>query len=175
MFYTIREPFDANHGEPWLNYLQWLGRTNLTQVVTLDGMLCPAVTLPTTDTDGQFVSPEFAGLFTDAAFVLERVAIFPKAVVLAALADPSPDEVLHFDDPRFAFAGYDLVDMDGIASALLNCGGFPNVFSPTELSIDSGLISSYDRAFEIREKLGELHSEDAHADCRVWALWRYRG
>jgi hypothetical protein len=173
MLYTLRKSFDGSYGQSWLKYLKWLGRADLAKIVSLDSMLCGAVALTMADTDWQYAAKETGGFYTDADFVLERGKAFPKAMVLAAIADPSLAEVATFKDPHFVFAGYDLVDVDGIASALLNCGGFPDVFSADELSCDSGLIPSHERAFEIRDKLLALHPEDAHADCRVWALWQY--
>lgn len=74
----------------------------------------------------------------------------------------------------FEFLGFDLVDVDGDVSALLNCGGFPDVFNGSELSSD-GLLRSRRRAFEVRDALRKSHPDERHADCDVWAIYRSTG
>ncbi len=71
----------------------------------------------------------------------------------------------------FEFLGYDLVDVKGGVSALTNCGGFPDVFPNSELTI-YGLLSNLDRAKEVASHLVLLHPDDPHAKCDVWAMFR---
>jgi hypothetical protein len=70
----------------------------------------------------------------------------------------------------FEFLGYDLVDV-GDASALTNCGGFPEVFANRELS-SKGLLTSHARAIEVQGRLRTMYPDEPHADCHVWAVLR---
>ena len=177
MFYAALERFDSDDGERWLKYLHWLGRTDIPRVVTLDSMLCPPLVRIESDSDWEFAVAEsfMLDFFTDLDFVLRRAASSSRSMVLAAARDPSPADISGFKHPDFEFVGFDVVDSECIASALLNCGGFPDVFSVSELSSASGLILSRERAFEIRDRLQQFHPEEPHADCYVWALWQRTG
>ncbi len=42
-WYIAVEPFDPRFGETWTNYVAWSGLTQLVEVVSLDGSLCPPV------------------------------------------------------------------------------------------------------------------------------------
>jgi len=72
---------------------------------------------------------------------------------------------------NFEFLGYDLVDVEASASALTDCGGFPDVFTNSELSA-KGLLTSHVRAFEVQADLRTKHPEERHVDCHVWAISR---
>jgi hypothetical protein len=65
--------------------------------------------------------------------------------------------------------GYDLVDVEGGASALTNCGGYPDVFADRELS-PKGLLTSHGRALQVQAELRTKHPGEHHADCHVWAI-----
>ena len=67
--------------------------------------------------------------------------------------------------------GYDLVDVQGSASALTNCGGFPDVFDNHEIS-SKGLLTSYPRALQVQSELRSKHPDEHHADCHLWAIAR---
>ena len=177
MFYTCRECFDDDDGDRWSGYLKWLGRLDIARLVTLDSMLCPPLVRIEDDSDWGFAVCEdfMLDFFTDLGFVLARVTPFPRRLVLAAALEPSAEDVSGFSLPGFDFAGFDLLDRQCCASALLNCGGFPDVFSIGELSTATGLILSRERALEIQRDLLRLHPENPHADCNVWALWRRVG
>ncbi len=140
-------------------------------------MLCSPLVCIEVDSDwGVAVCEDFMlDFFTDLEFILARATRFPRRMVLAAALEPSAEDVSGFSRPDFDFAGFDLVDRECCASALLNCGGFPDVFSISELSPATGLIQSRERAFEIQRDLLRLHPEEHHADCHVWALWRHVG
>ncbi len=85
-----------------------------------------------------------------------------------------PDEKCELNQPAdFEFVGYELLDKDYSISALTNCGGFDETFLPSELN-QFGLISNYERAYDIRAKLFENNPEEHHADCNVIAVWRHK-
>ena len=75
--------------------------------------------------------------------------------------------------PDFEFVGYDLLDRDYTTSALSNCGGFDETFRPSELN-RCGLVDTFDKAYDIRERLFKNNPEEHHADCNVFAIWRHK-
>lgn len=113
------------------------------------------------------------GYFTDLDFLLSELGGTENANVVGCLRSP-PFDVSEMQWDDFCFLGYDLIDRDNDVSALTNCGGFPGVFGNDELS-DRGLVTSFDRAVEIQRDLRRTHPEDHHADCNLWAIFRWRG
>ena len=113
--------------------------------------------------------------FTDLDFVLQRVAGHRPSVVVAVTRNPSAADVSGFRQPDFEFAGFDVVDTRFVASALLNNDRFSGVFDVSELSAESGLIMSRERAFEIRDALRQRYPDHDEAKCHVWAIWRFTG
>jgi hypothetical protein len=95
--------------------------------------------------------------------------------VVAVARDPSAADVSNFPHPDFELAGFDVVDTQFIASALFNGDRFPGVFKVSELSLESGLIKSRERAFRIRDTLRRCFPDRDEAKCHVWAVWRYTG
>jgi hypothetical protein len=177
MYYTAIERFDPDNGERWIGYTRWLGRTDLKRVVTLDSLLCPAVVHVESSADWEFVAKEdfMLDFFTDLGFVLRRVAGHRPSVVVAVVREPSADEVSGFSNPDFEFAGFDVVDTQLRASALLSSSRFPELYRVSELSEESGLIRLRKRAFAIRDTLHQRHPDCEKAKCHVWAIWRYTG
>jgi hypothetical protein len=79
--------------------------------------------------------------------------------------------VRSFNDPRFAFRGFDLVELQTGISALVNCGGLDRAFAPTELS-DCGLLADHARALAVQKRLRAEYPDEPHADCDLWAVWQ---
>ena len=125
-YYTAIERFDRDNGERWVGYTRWLGRTDLTRIITLDSALCPPVVHPESADDWQFVAKEefMLDFFTSLDFVLQRVAGHRPSVVIAVARDPSADDVSNFPHPDFELAGFDVVDAQFTASAVLNHSRF---------------------------------------------------
>jgi hypothetical protein len=73
------------------------------------------------------------------------------------------------------FAGFDIVDAQFTASALLNGCNFPEAFDVSELSSKSGLIKLRERAFRIRDALHQHYPNRDKKKSHVWAIWRYTG
>ncbi len=176
-YYTAIEQFDRKNGERWLGYTRWLGRTDLEGVVTLDSVLCPPVVHVESSDDWQFVAQEefMLDFFTNLDFVLQRVSGHRPSVVVAVARNPSAAEIAGFTHPHFEFAGFDIVDAQFIASALLNGCNFPEAFDVSELSPESGLIKSRERAFRIRDALQKRYPNRDKIPSHVWAIWRYNG
>jgi len=176
-YYTAIERFDRDNGERWVGYTRWLGRTDLIRVVTLDSILCPPVVHVESSEDWEFVAQEefMLDFFTNLDFVLRRVSSHRPSMVVAVARDPSAADVSDFPHPDFEFEGFDIVDAQFIASALLNGSYFPEVFDVSELSSKSGLIKSRERAFRIRDVLHQRYPDRDEAKCHVWAIWRHTG
>ena len=176
-YYTAIERFDSDNGERWVGYTRWLGRTDLTRIVTLDSILCPPVVHVESSSDWQFVAQEefMLDFYNNLDFVLQRVASHRPSVVLAVSRDPTAEDISSFTHPDFEFAGFDVVDTQFIASALLNGHRFPGLFKLSELSRESGLLQSRQRAFMIRDGLRQRYPDREDTQCHVWAVWRHTG
>ena len=96
-------------------------------------------------------------------------------MVLAVARNPSADDIAGFPHPNFELAGFDIVDGQFTASALLNGCNFPGAFDVSELSSESGLIKSRERAFRIRDVLHQRYPNRDQTKSHVWAIWRYTG
>jgi hypothetical protein len=174
--YTAVEPFDPGCGERWREYIAWSGLTQLREVVSLDGLLCPTVIEELTDEDWQHnVQADFKlTLFHDLDYLLRRVGENRRVNILALQENPTVDEVRSFGDRGFVFRGFDLVELQSGNSALLNCGGFDKAFSPADLS-ECGLLTDQAQALGVQKRLREEYPDEAHADCDLWAVWLLKG
>ena len=175
VLYAAVEPFDEASGIRWKGYAAWLGKPELLRVITLDHMLCAPLVKDFDDDDWQHnVQADFLlDLFHDFEYLKQRTSSFPRRNLLAVIANPKPHEMTQVEAPLFDFAGFDIVDMQMSASAILNCGGYPDIFSIDELSSKTGLLQDYGRACEIRDALRERFPHEHHAQCRVWAIWEW--
>ncbi|WZO98729.1 hypothetical protein EP7_000317 [Isosphaeraceae bacterium EP7] len=173
VIYRVTERFDPSCGESWANYIAWSGLTQLREVVSLDGMLCPRVFGDLTDDDWDHnVQEDYkTDMFHDLDYVLGKLAGDDRSNVLALMQNPTADEVGSFLDPRFVFRGFDLMDLTMGISALSNCGGFDRAFAPTDLS-DCGLILVHAKALNVQTRLRAEYPDEFHADCDVWAIWQ---
>lgn len=173
-WYLPTQRFDPSSGQAWRDYVTWSSLSQLTDLVSLDIVLCPAVVEPLTPEDwGHNVQEDYLiEFFLDLDYLLARVGPRRDVNVLAVLRDPSEADFAAFDDPRFAFMGFDLIEKPGLGiSALSNCGGFPLAFANGDLNA-VGLLPAYEKAFEVSRNLREHYPNDHHADCQVWAIWR---
>ena len=172
--YIATETFDPSWGTRWSNYIIWSGLTHLTEVVSLDSMLCPPILKEIEDDYWPHIVNEdsMVNYFIDFGFLRERVVHVQQKNVLCVFRNPESAPSLPPGHEAFTFLGYDLVDVEGSASALTNCGGFPDVFSNNELS-NVGLLTSLSRAKEVQGLLCSRYPEEHHADCHLWAVFRH--
>ena len=149
------------------------GSTQLRELVSLDTILCPVVPerLIAADWEHNVHADYETSYFRSLPYLVERVASVPGVNVLAVLRNPSVADVAAARLPDFIFAGFDVLDVHGDVSALTNCGGFDDVFAPTELTA-LGLLAGHERADQVRSGLPVAHPEEGHAQCDVWAIWR---
>src|SRR3954470_17786939 len=111
VIYTAVERFGPASGERWRKFIEWSGLTQLREVISLDGMLCPSVFGELTDEDwGHNVQEDFLiGLFHDLDYLLGKLGGDDRADVLALMRNPTAAEVGSFTAPRFFFPGFDPV------------------------------------------------------------------
>jgi hypothetical protein len=172
-WFIATDPFTSRAGEAWTKYIAWSGLTQLDEVVSLDPMLCPTLLPEVKDEYWPHIVNEnfMLDFFVHLDFLLDQVAGIPEHNLLCVYRNPPSPPPPCDGTVSFEFLGYDLVDVQASASALSNCGGFPDVFNNAELS-SKGLLSSHARAFQVQAELREKHPEEHHADCHVWAIFR---
>lgn len=175
IIYSAVERFDPASGETWTKFIEWCGLTQLREVVSLDGILCPSVIVIdelTVEDWRHNVSEDFkCHLFHDLECLLGKVVGTGGANVLALMQNPTDDEVRAFSDRRFIFRGFDLVELQTGVSILVNCGGFDKAFASTDLS-DCGLLTDHAKAMNVQKLLRAEYPDEHHADCDVWAIWQ---
>ena len=171
-WYIATETFTPRH-EGWTKYIAWSGLTQLDEVVSLDPMLCPSL-LPDLKAEywSHIVNEDFMlNFFVDLEFLLAQVPDVAERNLLCVFRNPLSQPSLFAGSLNFEILGYDLVDVQASASALTNCGGFPEVFENSELS-SKGLLTSCARALEVQSELRRKYPEQPHAECHVWAILR---
>lgn len=174
--FVARRRFSPDAGERWRQYVAWSRLTQLREVVSLDGMLCPAMPEELVPEDWKHnVHADYQTThFRTLDYLRRRLAGVSGINFLAILREPSSAELAGVALPQFVFVGFDLLDVHGDVSALTNCGGFDEVFAPEELN-PLGLLSERARAGAVRRGLRTTYPDQQHAVCDVWALWRWAG
>jgi hypothetical protein len=178
VIYSAVKQFDPSCGDKWTKFIEWCGLTQLREVISLDCILCPSVIVidELTPEDWHYnVSENFiCHLFRDLEYLLGKVAGSDRMNVLALMQNPTEEDVRAFNDNRFIFRGFDLLEVHvADISALVNCGGFPKAFAPTDLS-DCGLLVDHAKVLRIQTLLRAEYPDEHHADCDVWAIWQMR-
>ena len=171
-WFIATEPFRPGHPQ-WARFIEWSGLSQLQEVV-FDPILCPTV-LPEIKAEywPHIVNEDFMlNFFVDLQFLLDQIPDATERNLLCVFRNPSTEPPLRAAASlNFEILGYDLVDVQASASALTNCGGFPEIFENSELS-SKGLITSYTRAWEVQSELRQRYPDEPHANCHVWAILR---
>ncbi len=172
-WFIATERFTSGDKETWEKYVAWSSLGHLDEVVSLDPMLCPTVLPEIKDEYWPYIVNEdfMLNFFVSLEFLLKQVPDIRGLNLLCVYRNPESLPPPCEGAVKFEFLGYDLVDLEGSASALTNCGGFPDVFANSELS-PKGLLTSHARAREVQAELRIKHPEEHHADCHVWAISR---
>jgi hypothetical protein len=175
IIYSAVRCFDPACGDSWIKFIEWSGLTQLREVVSIDGCLCPTFfrDLIPEDWDHNVQEDYKIHLFRDLEYVLSRISEHDRINVLALMREPTANDLASFHDPRFTFKGFDLIEIDGSISALINCGGFPESFSNAELS-DCGLLTDHAKAISVQKRLRIHNPDEQHAHCDVWAVWQMK-
>lgn len=156
---------------PRQNYINWSRLFQVEQVVSIDCMLCPRVF---EYSDKEFCHYVWLGhyfVYRDLDWLLSKLDNKTDMQILALIREPEMDCRAYVNDERLKFYGYNLLEDGTSISALTNCGGFDDVFLPSEIS-KFGLIEDYEKAKHIQTKLKENYPNEAHAHCALWAIWR---
>ena len=172
-WYIATETFTPAHGPAWASYVAWSGLRQLDEVVSLDPMLCPTL-LPQTRREywPHIVNEDFMlNFFVSLDFLRGEIAGLPRHNLLCVYRNPVEAPAAPEAPVTFEFMGYDLVDVQASASALTNCGGFPEAFDGAELS-SKGLLTSLARARAVQSQLRAKYPDEPHADCHIWAIFR---
>ena len=146
-------------------------------MVSLDYILNSVLFEPNRDSDTDFsniVTDDLyeTGFFTTLEYVLQNVNLESKFNLLAIVIKPTKNCGSIILD-NFEFAGYDLLDKCYDNSALTNCGGFDESFLPSDLN-QYGLIDSYVKVVDIKNRLFENNPEEYHADTNIITVWRHQ-
>ena len=170
--YTIRERLTANPQPRLDDYRAFSGFHHITELVTLDLMMCPDLVDELRIEDWEYnVQEDFrTELFRDSSYLLSRQRLDASKHQLIAVLECPPAK---FVVPNgFTICGYDIMDSYFGNSTLTNCGPIPEAFKPTDVN-DFGLIDDRDNAFAIRDKMRALQPDDDHLGaCEVWLLAR---
>lgn len=179
-WYTLTNTFDKDYGEGWLKYLEWSKLSHLKELISLDGMLNEELIHPNNDNEDNyydyviFENEFLTCFFTSLSFVLRKASslTLERFNLLAVVKEPT-EKCETISVENFEFVGYDLLDQSNDNSALSNCGGYDETFSPSDLN-EFGLINKYENAYRIKKKLKENNPKEHHADTNVIAIWRHK-
>jgi hypothetical protein len=174
IWFTAREKFNARSGERWTKFIAWANLPQLTELITLDELLCPSVVdhLTPEDWAHNVQQDNHILFFRDLDYLLTRVREFDQPTnILAVTLEPVTETGATPSVPRFVFKGYDLIDQGGNVSALTNCRGFDRAFSNTDIS-EIGLLTGFRYAKEVQARLRHHYAHESHANCDLWAIWR---
>lgn len=175
-WYTARGVFNITCGaQAWENYIQWIQLPQLVEVVSLDGGLNEDIISEKSHyvPDSAVIDNDFiTGLYTSLKFVSDEMKDFGKYNLLAVIKNPTVEcNTVNLND--FDFVGYDLLDQDYGNSALTNCGGFYETYSPADIN-QFGLMDDFEKAIHTKELLITNNPVEHHADTNLFAIWRHR-
>jgi hypothetical protein len=173
--FIATERFDPSDGEKWTRFSRWAKIPALREVISLDIMLCPRLIKSSEfipEDWGHVVNVDYRlDYFYDLPYLLGRISNTPRRNVLGLYRNP----LEYVESPpgpgAFHFAGYDLIEEATQISALVNCGGFPDVFANQELNC-YGLLTEFIRARDIQRLLRDGHPAEHHANCELYGIWR---
>jgi hypothetical protein len=171
LMYAACRKFGPASGERWTSYLDWSGLHEVREIISLDALLCPNLIddLQAADWDYNIQEDNRICFFDDADYLRDRIGFDSRLHNLLAI-DDAPQGPIELID--FEFCGYDILDSYDSISVLLNCGGFPGVYSHKELN-QFGLLADLHRAEDVAKRLRHLKPHDDHCRaCRVWAIAR---
>jgi hypothetical protein len=171
--YAAHKRFGPSRGDDWVQYIEWSGLSHIRELVSTDTMLCPTVIDHLIDEDWKHNvhADNRVFRFTDPLYLKHRIDYDPlQHNILGIVEQPSRCESV---DGNFEICGYDILDSYESISVLTNCGGFPDIFAPSEIN-DFGLLPDLEIANGIAARIRSTHPEDSHCeDCRVWMISRY--
>ena len=173
--FTARQRFIPSQIKDWDSYIKFSGFTHVTEVVTLDGLLCQDLINTPIDADWSYnVQANFRiTWFTDLPYLRQRITWRPgQDQLLAMLEQPT---CFHEVPKGFEFCGFDIIDDEDCNSVLTNCGQFSERnagFTPSDVN-QFGLLPDLDHANTVAAKLHSSFPDEPHcSNCRVWQIAR---
>ncbi|MEA5466219.1 hypothetical protein [Leptothoe sp. PORK10 BA2] len=170
-FFTVRQRFTPSQIEDWQSYIKFSGFVHITEVVTLDSILCPDLIDHLIDEDWSHnIQADYRTTwFTDLAYLRQRISPTDQNQLLAILEQPTH---IHKVLPGFNFCGFDILDDYDSNSLLTNFDPFSGIFSPSDVN-QFGLLSDPEHANAIAAQLRSSLPDDPHCcNCRVWQIAR---
>lgn len=173
--FTARQRFTPAQTNDWHSYIEFSGFTHVTEIVTLDAILCADLIDEIIDQDWSHnVQADYRiTWFSDLAYLRQRINwCVGNDQILAILEQPTQ---IHAVPAKFEFCGFDILDDHDGNSVLTNCGQFLERsagFSPSDVN-QLGLLSDLDHANALAAQLRLSFPEDPHCrNCRVWQIAR---
>lgn len=171
-FFTARRRFTPDQIQLWNSYLKFSGFTHISELVSLDSILCPELIENLIDNDWAYnVQADYRiTWFTNLAYLRQRIRWhIGQDQILAILENPTHN---HPIPERFEFCGFDLLDDQDNNSVLTNCGQFPSIFSPADVN-NFGLLANLETANTIAANIRAEFPDEPHCrNCRVWQIAR---
>lgn len=178
IWYTVRDTYDSDYNSEfsWEKYIKWSKLTHLAELVSLDGLLNGLSFEPDfqSEEDWKYIVTEdqiVTQFFNSKDYVLDKAGDLKYFNFLAVIREPGSSKQNLVDE--FEFVGYDLIEVGGDISALTNCGGFDESFSPSDLN-EFGLVTDWQRARQIQKDLLANNPDEHHADCYLFEVWRHK-
>ena len=170
--YTLRKRFTSDNEASWQGYLSFSGFLHITELISLDAILCPNLIGPLRADDWLHNLPEFfyITLIHNGNYLVTRQPIDPpQSQVLAILEYPDGSETV---PTGYTVCGFDIVDEWNDISALTNCGPIPEAFTPSMVN-QWGLLPDLATALKVRDKLQQLAPDEPHFHNReIWRIAR---
>ena len=175
-WYGARSVFNLSHGlESWEKYKQWILLPQLVDLISLDYNLNEdLIALKSYCIQDCEVKDNgtYTGLYASLEFVIDEMKNDILYNLLIVVKNPQ-FECNSINVSDFEFIGYDILDSNYHYSILTNCGGFCEIYSPTDIN-KFGLIDDYDKAVEINKLFNIKIISDHNEDSNLFAIWRHR-
>ncbi len=170
--FTARERFTPANGVRWADYIEWIGFTDIEELVTLDHMMCPElIDEPIGDDWSHNIQADYRTTwFHDLTHLRQRCDWrIGRDQIIAMIENP---DAKHEPPNGFTHGGFDILDGYDSNSVLTNCGRFPDIIDA--ITVNSwGLLPTVVLANTIAERMRTEFPEDDHCqDCRVWQVVR---
>lgn len=170
--FTARQRFLPSQVQGWQSYIQFSGFIHITEVVTLDNILCPDLIEDITDEDWSHnVQADYRlTWFTNLTYLRQRIDWrLGQDQLLAMVEQPT----CVYDVPlNFEFCGFDILDDHDGNSVLTNCGRFPDIFRPSDVNA-LALLSDLEQANTVAAKIRMQFPNEPHCrNCQVWQIAR---
>ncbi|MBT9316470.1 hypothetical protein [Leptothoe spongobia] len=170
--FTARQRFTPSQVNDWHSYLKFSGFAHITEVITLDSILCSDLIDDLIDEDWShnIQADHRITWFTNLAYLRHRITWRTgQDQLLAILENPTQ---IHQVPSGFEFCGFDILDDHDSNSVLTNCGPFPSIFSSSDVNT-LGLLSDLEKANTIAAKIRTQFPDEPHCrNCRVWQIAR---